>query len=172
MADTIVGGSGWVEVKQKKRKYRGRGKYNRKQKLFSILLANIRGYKSKEVSLKKVINKVRPSLVLLNETLLVGNTKVSITPYTSWCKNRKEKGGGGILTAVAQQYKDSAVGAGEGEGDDEYLITRIECFSPALNIINCYGEQRKIKKRKKWRGNGEDWSGRWRQSGQGRSFVF
>ena len=38
------------------------------------------------------------------------------------------------------------MGAGEGEGDDEYLITRIECFSPALNIINCYGEQRKIKK--------------------------
>ena len=36
--------------------------------------------------------------------------------------------------------------AGEGKGDDEYLITRLDCFYPALNIINCYGEQRKTRK--------------------------
>ena len=57
------------------------------------------------------------------------------------------------MTAVAQQYKDSSVGAGEGEGEDEYIITRIECFSPALNILNCYGEQRKTRK--------EDVEGKW-----------
>ena len=61
-------------------------------------------------------------------------------------RNRKDKEGGGILTAVSPQYKDSCVGAGEGEGEEEYLITRIECFSPALNIINCYGEQRRTRK--------------------------
>ena len=110
------------------------------------MLANIRGIRSKEVSLKKVLKSVKPSAVLLNETLLLGNTSVSLTPYTTWIRNRKEKEGGGILTAVAQQFKDSSVGAGEGEGEDEYIITRIECFSPALNIINCYGEQRKTRK--------------------------
>ena len=57
-------------------------------------------------------------------------------------QNRSEKGGGGITTAVSQQFKYSAVGAGQGEEEDEYLITRFECFSPALNVINCYGEQR------------------------------
>ena len=33
------------------------------------------------------------------------------------------------------------------------LVTRLECFSPALNVINCYGEQRKTLKEdveKKW----------------------
>ena len=153
VAETTVGGRGWGEVKHKKGKYRGRGKYNRKNRTFSILLANIRGYKSKEVSVKKLIKKVKPSMVLLNETLLAGNTKVTITPYNIWSKNRKEKGGGGILTAVAQEYKDSTVGVGEGEGEDEYLVTRIESFSPALNIINCYGEQRKTNKQEveaKW----------------------
>ena len=46
-----------MEVKQKKRKYMGRRKYNKIQTIFLILLANIRDYKSKEVSLKKMINK-------------------------------------------------------------------------------------------------------------------
>jgi hypothetical protein len=54
---------------------------------------------------------------------------------------------------VASQYKDWAIGAGQGEDEDEFLVTRVECFSPALTIINCYGEQRGTKKEeveKKW----------------------
>ena len=68
---------------------------------------------------------------------------MNLDSYAAWSKNRTMKGGGGIATAVARQYKDLSVGAGEGKEDDEYLITRIDSFSPALNIINCYGEQRK-----------------------------
>ena len=37
------------------------------------------------------------------------------------------------------------MGAGEGVENDKYLITRVECFYPALNVINCYGEQRKTR---------------------------
>ena len=40
---------------------------------------------------------------------------------------------------------NSVLGAGEGKNGDEYLITRINSFYPALNIVNCYGEQRKTK---------------------------
>ena len=85
-------------------------------------------------------------MLVMNETLLMGSTKVSIPGYLSWSKNRTEKGGGGIATSVANQYKDLAVGAGQGEDEDEYLVTRIESFSPALNVINCYGEQRRTGK--------------------------
>ena len=121
---------------------------NARKNEFTIMLVNLRGYRSKETSLKNILKKVRPSLCALNETLLSGNIKVSLPPYTSWNKNRKEKGGGGIAiaTAVSAEYSDSSVGAGEGGGDDEYLITRVECFKPALSIINCYGEQRKVSK--------------------------
>ena len=118
-----------------------------------MLLVNLRGYKSKESSLKKLVKKTRPSAVAMNETLLSGNMKVSMPPYICWSKNRSEKGGGGVTTAVSKQFKDFAVGAGQGQEDDEYLITRFECFSPALNLINCYGEQRKTIKgevEKKW----------------------
>ena len=108
-----------------------------------MLLVNLRGYKSKEISLKKLVKKTRPSAVAMNETLFSGNMNVSMPPYICWSKNRSEKGGGGVTTAVSQQFKDFAVGAGQGQEEDEYLITRFECFSPALNLINCYGEQRK-----------------------------
>ena len=80
--------------------------------------------------------------------------KVSLSPYISWTKNRSEKGGGGIATAVCPQFMDLAVGVGEGEKEDEFLISRVEAFSPALNVVNGYGEQRSTKKEdmeEKWR---------------------
>ena len=80
----------------------------------------------------------------MNETQLSGNMKIDITPYTWWAKNRNKKGGG-VATGVAQQFKDATIGAGEGAEKDEYIITRIEAFTPALNIVNCYGEQRSNK---------------------------
>ena len=111
---------------------------------FTIFFQNIRGIKSKEYSLKKLIKRIKPDVVALNETQLCGSTKVDIKPYTWWMKNRSKKGGG-VATGVAQEYKDKAIGAGEGSEKDEYLITRIDAFSPALNIVNCYGEQRSNK---------------------------
>ena len=135
-----------VRGRKKKVSYRGKGRKNMKENVFTVLLSNLRGFKSKETSLRKIILEKSPSLVLMNETLLVGNMKVSIPAYTSWSRNRTGKGGGGIATSVADKYKDCAVAAGQGEDEDEYLITRIDCFSPALCVINCYGEQRKAKK--------------------------
>ena len=87
---------------------------NRKDTSFSVILTNLRGFKSKQYYLKKIIKKVKPSIVMMNETHLVGNMEVSLTPYTCWTKNRTEQGGGGIAPAVNQKFKDSAVGAGEG----------------------------------------------------------
>ena len=71
---------------------------------------------------------------------------VELKPFSVWSKNRSERGGGGISTAVAPHLAHSAVGAGEGQGEDEYLVTRLEAYSPPLTIINCYGEQRKVGK--------------------------
>ena len=106
----------------------------------------MRGFKSKERSLMKVMKKTSASMVALNETLLTGKTKVSLPSYTTWTKNRTEKGGGGIATVVNQTFKNHAVAAGEGENDDEFLITRVDTFTPALNVINNYGEQRCTRK--------------------------
>ena len=45
------------------------------------MLVNIRGIKSKQVSLKKVMKREQASIVLINETLLTGNMKISLSPY-------------------------------------------------------------------------------------------
>ena len=37
------------------------------------------------------------------------------------------------------------IGVGEGKGSDEFFITKVDKFKPAINVINCYGEQRKTK---------------------------
>ena len=83
-------------------------------------------------------------MIALNETLLSGKMKINLPPFAWWTITRKDIGGGGVATGIAQQYKDLAMGAREGKEEDQYLITRVESFSPALNVINCYGEQRKI----------------------------
>ena len=123
--------------------------------MFSILLVNLRGYRSKEYSLKKTLKKWKPSMVIMNETQLRGNMKVSLEPsYMSWSKNRTAQAGGGVATAVARAYMDKSWGAGEGVGSDEYIITRVTTFTPALNVVNCYGEQKKTSKleiEEKWK---------------------
>ena len=134
------------KIQNTKKRYRGNGPKNRQNSTFSIMLSNLRGYKSKKKSLEKILNTERPQMVLLNETQMVNKMKIFLKGYTTWTRNRSEKGGGGIATAVSQKHQESAVGIGEGEGDDEFLITRIDTFSPALCVINSYGEQRRTKR--------------------------
>ena len=100
-------------------------------------------------------------MVLINETQMVNKMKIVLEGYTTWTRNRSEKGGGGIATAVSQKHQEAAVGIGEGEGDDEFLITRIDTFSPALCVINSYGEQRRTNKEEVER-NGAGFVRRWR----------
>ena len=131
--------------KNEKHKKLYRGKGGRKKKDFSVLLMNLRGFKSKKMSVEKILRKEKPQVIVLNETHLTGKMKLVLEPYQTWTKNREGKGGGGIATAVAPAFKDSAMGAGEGEQGDEWMVTRLDSFSPALNILNCYGEQRKCR---------------------------
>ena len=138
-----------------RKSYRGRGrKTQRKLDEFSVMLVNLRGFRSKRQSLKKIISTEKPSMVAINESQLTGRMQVSLKPMVCWSKNRESKGGGGVATAVSPVYRDSTIGAGESEGENEYVITRVSSFSPALNVINYYGEQRKTSKEnveKNWR---------------------
>ena len=69
-------------------------------------------------------------MITLNETQLQGNAKVKLTNYTSWTRNMKGQEGGGVASCLSKEYKGYTVGVGEGSGDDVFLITRIETFSP------------------------------------------
>ena len=88
--------------KRRKKHRGGAGVKKSADETFSIFFQNIRGHNSKEYSLRKLMKRIKPSVVALNETQLAGNAKINITPYTWWTKNRNKKGGG-VATGVAQE---------------------------------------------------------------------
>ena len=97
-----------ISQKKKMKKYRGKGykNYNKNHlNNLRILLLNIRGFKSKEVSLQNVTKLFHPSIIVLNETQLVGRENVKIENYISWSKNRTSRPGGGIATLVSKTLK-------------------------------------------------------------------
>ena len=48
---------------------------------------------------------------------------------------------GGVATFVANDLKQNAVKVKDGVDNDEYLVTRLDHVSPAINIMNVYGGQ-------------------------------
>ena len=106
-----------------------------------VMLSNCRGFNSKKESLVEVLKDIDPDLCLLNETGLRGRNKVQLQGYTTFSRNRVEKLMGGISTSIRNKMGPHVVNVGQGAGDDEYLIVRLEQFSPAICVINCYGEQ-------------------------------
>ena len=46
-----------------------------------------------------------------------------------------------VVKSIVNSLKQQSVNIKEGEGDDEFQITRLENTSRPLNIVNCYGEQ-------------------------------
>ena len=126
---------------QKLRRGRGGRKSRRSQGSLVILHSNIRGFNSKKESIENIIKDIDVDVCTLNETGLRGRNKVVLPGYISFTKNRAAKAMGGICTAVKDTLKDNVVHVGEGEGDDEFHIIRLDNFTPPICILNCYGEQ-------------------------------
>ena len=79
-------------------------------------------------------------MITLNETLYKGNKKLLIDGFKTYPRNRSGNSGGGIVTAVVSDENDNTVKVKEGEGNDEFIITRHSQFLTPVNIINVYGE--------------------------------
>ena len=107
----------------------------------NILHSNIQGFPSKALSLKAIANAKNVDIIAINETQAIGNKCVSLPGFKPFGRNRKDTGGGGIVTFVKNCLTADALKVYEGEGDDEIVITRHGQFSPAINVINVYGSQ-------------------------------
>ena len=51
---------------------------------------------------------------------------------------------GGVSVSVMSEDAQSSLKICEGEGDNEYIVTRHSQFYPAINIINVYGCQKTV----------------------------
>ena len=137
-----------VALKKKKITRRGGRRRNnrnrcnnfKKSDVWRIYHNNIRGYDSKQTSLKSILSTIRPNVITLNETLYRGNRKLIIDGFQTYQRNRSDNSGGGIATAIVTNEFKSTMKVKEGEENDEYVITRHSQFLTPVNIINVIGE--------------------------------
>ena len=98
-----------------------------------IFSNNCRGFNSKKESIEKyVIEKLKPDVISLEETMLRNKAKINHKDYFSFCLNRPGgAGGGGIATMVANEIKKHAKKIAESNDQDEYMVIRLEHVKPA-----------------------------------------
>ena len=125
----------------RRRRGRARRRGRKSEVDLKLLHMNPRGWTSKRAAILELIDKEKPHYVNINETLLRGNNKVSIKGYKCFSKNREDRAGGGICSAVVDSLKEQAVRVAEGGANDEWQAVRLDHISPAITIINVYGEQ-------------------------------
>ena len=129
--------------KRKTRRGRSRKQKKRGQNVpVRILFNNIRGWASKQDSLEEIIDKRDSDIVCVSETNVHGTKKINLKNYFSFTKNNpNKKSMGGLMTAVKNEIKQSAVKVSENSEGDEYIVVRLEHVDPPLNVINIYGQQ-------------------------------
>ena len=104
------------------------------------MYANCRGIKGKKMSLKEIVEKVDPDIIVLNETMYQNNEETKLKAYKAFTNNRKNKKGGGIEILVRNNVQNRTVKVSEGNENIDELTVRTETKKRALNIISMYGK--------------------------------
>ena len=106
-------------------------------------MLNFRGYSLKKVSFESMIRGMtpRPNLVISCESHLQFNKQFELEGYQSFSRNRREKSMGGIATSIIDSDFRNCLKVTEGEGSNEFIVTRHTDFMVPINVINIYGEQ-------------------------------
>ena len=129
-------------LKRRSRRIRQKNFKNKRQSndvVWTILHNNIRGFDSKAESLKAILAQVKPSILTLNETMLINNRKLRIDGFNCFESNRNCRSGGGVATCVNEADRKYTIKV---DGDDsvlEMVITRHSQFVTPINILNIYG---------------------------------
>ena len=132
--------------KSKLRIRRGYGRKNGKKDknglkeiCFSILGTNSAGLNPKRESFYNLINKFKPSVISLQETKLTRSGLIKVLGYQIFENVRKNKKGGGLLTAADDDLNPVLISTGSDE--NEILTIQADLGENKLRIINAYGPQ-------------------------------
>ena len=109
-------------------------------KKFTILYNNIRGIKSKEQSLKDIIDAKKPTIVCIVETHLKGEEQCYIDGYNVMSLNRNSEGGG-IIIAIREEFKNITKIVETEEKDGEMMWIKIDNGKIKIRIGVIYGRQ-------------------------------
>ena len=89
--------------------------------------------------MKAIADSLKPSVITLNEHLMINQKGPTIQGYKCINSKRKTSQGGGIATLVQSGDSAHTLKVFEGENDLELLITRHSQFGVIINILNVYG---------------------------------
>ena len=119
------------------RKYKKHSEKNIVQNL-TLIGSNAGGLNLKRESLFNIINKHRPSIVSIQETKFTRYDSLKIPGYEVYECLRKEKTGGGILTAVLNSLDSAIVTRDE---LSEILVIQVNIKGLSIRVLNAYGPQ-------------------------------
>ena len=110
-----------------------------KNETIRIMFNNIRGWKSKSISLSNIASKNKIDIIALNETHCSGTSLPQLKGYTTYGKNRSQKAKGGIAILVFDAIAKYATKLETSSDPAEFFAIRLDCFSPSLVIMTNYG---------------------------------
>ena len=126
-----------------KKTRRGFGTKNLRNKTFethslTLVGTNANGLNPKRQSLFRIINRFRPSIITIQETMLSYYGLIKLPGYQVFENLWEESKGGGLLTAVVLELNPVLIASHD---DTEILVVEIDIKGTKMRVINCYGPQ-------------------------------
>ena len=106
-----------------------------------ILGNNVAGFNGKEESLIKLMEILRPGVIMLQETKLYKEGKIKLGVFFIFEKLRKYKGGGGLMTAIHENLKPILVEDDDDDTNDIMVVDFQFDGKTSVRTINGYGPQ-------------------------------
>ena len=104
----------------------------------TILGTNSAGLLNKKESFLRTIETFQPAVFFVQETKAKRKNEIKLKDYVTFEHIRKDKGGGGLLTAVHRNLAPVCVSSNE---DTEILVVEAKTGNSKTRFINAYGPQ-------------------------------
>ena len=129
-----------AEIKVNKKTRRSQNKLRNSFKSFKVYYVNIRGIKSKLVSINRILLDHKPQVVCITETHLEQNEKIKIEGYELYYNDNK-KGKGGIIIGVREELKNITIETEKILDKYQTLWIKINNKKNKINIGTIYAPQ-------------------------------
>ena len=111
--------------------------YNKYKSInFNVVAQNVNSIMSKKESLLAMLNSLSPCSILLQETKVKKVGSLVLEGYQFFEKIRRNKEGGGLLTAALNALNPVVIDTDE---DAEILVIEITVHEAKVRLINAYG---------------------------------
>ena len=111
-----------------------------------IIGNNAAGILNKVDSFKNTVKKFSPGVFFVQETKTRRKNQIKLDDYVMFEHIRKDKGGGGLLTAVHKNLNPVSISE---ESEDEILVVQGTINFKKVRFINGYGPQENYEEEKR-----------------------